>query len=216
MLAFLAASFYFLCLQAATPAHPGDAGALVDAAAMVSGLQLDIRYATENNFTKTRLYDVARCLLRPKTAHKLAKAQKLLKKKGYALKAFDCYRPFSAQKAMWAKVPVRGLVASPAAGGSNHNRGAAVDVSLARLDGTAVEMPTDFDDFGKAARINSRLPTEEAQRHRTILQDAMTRAGFATMYMEWWHFDDPDALDYPTLDVPLDASLPPPPVESDP
>jgi zinc D-Ala-D-Ala dipeptidase len=213
MLAFVAASFYFFALQVATPARPGDASELVDATAVVPGLVLDLRYATVNNFAKVRLYDAARCLLRPKVAQKLAKAQKLLAKKGYALKAFDCYRPFSVQKKMWEIVPVRGLVASPEKGGSNHNRGAAVDASLARLDGSPVEMPTDFDDFSKAARINSKLPSEAAQRHRTVLQDAMTRAGFKTMYMEWWHFDDEDALDYKTLDIPLDANLPPPPVE---
>lgn len=200
-----------LALLSAAPAAPAakDPDALVDATGVVPGLVLDLRYATENNFTKTRLYDAARCLVRPKVAEKLARAQQTLQKKGYALKAFDCYRPFSVQKKMWELMPVRGLVAPPSNGGSNHNRGAAVDVSLVRLDGSPVEMPTDFDDFGKAARINSKLPSEPAQRHRTILQDAMMRAGFKPMYMEWWHFDDEDALRYKTLDLPL-ASAPAP------
>ncbi len=176
---------------------------LVDVPTLIPDLVLDIRYATQDNFTKSVLYDSARCLLRPKVAARLAKAQALLARKGFRLKAFDCYRPFSVQKKMWEKMPVRGLVAPPSMGGSNHNRGAAVDVSLVRLDGSEVEMPTGYDDFGKAARINSTLPSKLAQKHRSILQDAMTRAGFKLMYMEWWHFDSEDALEYRTLDLPL-------------
>ena len=109
------------------------------------------------------------------------------------------------QKKLWEKVPVKGLVASPADGGSNHNRGAAVDVSLVSLEGAEPEMPTDFDDFSKSARINSKLPSQKAQRHRTILQDAMAKAGFKLMYMEWWHFDDDQPGLYKVLDLPLDT-----------
>ena len=189
----------------AAPARPAPAPELVDATKVVDGLVLDVRYATERNFTKVKLYEAARCLLRPAVARKLAQAQALLRRKGYRLKAFDCYRPLSVQKKMWAVKPVRGLVAPPWGGGSNHNRGAAVDVSLVRLDGSEVEMPTDFDFFGKAARVNSTLPSKAAQKHRWILQDAMIKAGFKLMYMEWWHFDDPDALRYRSLDLPLAA-----------
>lgn len=185
------------------PPPPPPPPELVDAVEAVPGLALDVRYATENNFTGKKLYDVARCLLRPQVAKDLAKAQAFLKPKGYGLKVFDCYRPFSVQKKMWEVMPVNGLVAPPAKGGSNHNRGAAVDITLIKLDGSEVEMPTGYDDFGKAARINSTLPTKEAQRHRTILQDAMIRAGFKPMYMEWWHFDADTPLQYKTLDVPL-------------
>ena len=88
-----------LCLAAlAAPAKPPPEPELVDATKVVPGLALDIRYATADNFTGQKLYDVARCLLRPKVAESLAKAQALLKPKGYALKVFDCYRPFSVQK----------------------------------------------------------------------------------------------------------------------
>jgi len=199
-----------LMATAALAAAPGGGAAkpaaepeLVDAVEAVPGLVLDIRYATEKNFTKQKLYPAARCLLRPQVARDLARAQALLKPKGYGLKVFDCYRPFSVQKRMWEAMPVRGLVAPPDGGGSHHNRGAAVDLTLIKLDGSEVEMPTDFDDFGKAARINSTLPSKAAQRHRTVLQDAMLRAGFKVMYMEWWHFDAESPLQYKTLDVPI-------------
>ena len=192
-----------LLLVAFWLAAPSTPEPLVDAVEVVPDLVLDIRYATENNFTGRKLYDEARCLLRPAVAAKLAKAQALLKPQGYRLVVFDCYRPFSIQKKLWDLVPVLGLVAPPSTGGSKHNRAAAVDASLVGLDGSPVEMPTDYDDFGKAARINSKLPTPAAQLHRTVLQDAMVRSGFKLMFMEWWHFDDADALRYPVLDVPI-------------
>jgi len=208
--AALGLSLWLVAAGAGAPpaarAAPAAAPELVDAAEVVPGLVLDIRYATENNFTGKKLYDAARCLLRPQVAANLAKAQALLAPKGYGLKVFDCYRPFSVQKKLWEAKPVRGLVASPAKGGSNHNRGAAVDLTLIRLDGSEVEMPTEYDDFGKAARVNSTLPSKAAQAHRAILQAAMVRSGFKLMYMEWWHFDAENPLQYKTLDVPLVAA----------
>jgi zinc D-Ala-D-Ala dipeptidase len=188
---------------AAPGAQPPARAALIDAAEVVPGLILDLRYATEENFVHRRLYASARCLLRPSVAARLAAAQAALERRGYRLKVFDCYRPFSVQKAMWEAMPRRGLVAPPSLGGSHHNRGAAVDASLVRKDGSPVEMPTEFDDFSRAARINSPLPSQAAQRHRAILQEAMTGAGFKLMYMEWWHFEDPEALGFSTLDEPL-------------
>jgi len=192
-----------LALLAAPKPPATQASQLVDATLVVPNLALDIRYATENNFTGQKLYDAARCLLRPQVAQSLAKAQAWLEPKGYRLKVFDCYRPFSVQKRMWEVKPVPGLVAPPSKGGSNHNRGAAVDLTLISRDGSEVEMPTDYDDFSKAARMSSTLPSKAAQRHRAMLQEAMVRAGFKPLYMEWWHFDADNPLQYKTLDLPL-------------
>ncbi len=205
MIASAALALSLLAPLASPPPEAPAGDALVDAAERVPGLVLDLRYATDDNFLKRRLYLAPhpRCLLRASVAARLAAAQAALRPRGFGLKVFDCYRPFSVQKVMWDAVPQRGLVAPPSLGGSNHNRGAAVDASLVRLDGSPVAMPTDFDDFSKAARINSKLPPPEAQRHREILQSAMAAAGFKLMFMEWWHFDDPDAVRFRTLDEPL-------------
>ena len=51
---------------------------------------------------------------------------------------------------MWKIFPQPGYVADPSKG-SNHNRGAAVDLTLAEPDGGWVEMPTPFDSFTPAA-----------------------------------------------------------------
>jgi D-alanyl-D-alanine dipeptidase len=99
-------------------------------------VRLDIRYATQNNFTHQKLYDKAECLLRPEVAEKLAAVQRELNAQGLGLKVFDCYRPLSIQRRMWAIVPDDRYVADPAKG-SRHNRGAAVDLTLVRSDGVS-------------------------------------------------------------------------------
>ncbi len=178
--------------------------ALVNAAEAVPGLVLDLRYATSRNMVSRQLYPSgARCLLRPKVAQRLAKAQALLAARKLGLKVFDCYRPLSVQQVLWDKVPVRGLVAPPSIGGSNHNRGAAVDASLVGPDGRELPMPTDFDDFTKKARTRSELPDPQARKNRDLLQQVMREVGFSSIPMEWWHFDDPEALSYGSLDLPV-------------
>ena len=181
-----------------TPASPLPSP-LVDATAAVPGLVLDLRYATPHNLVGEALYTNARCLLLPQTAAALAHAQALLQKQGLTLVAWDCYRPRGVQWALWKKQPTPGLVANPARG-SNHNRGAAVDVSLQRLDGGAVELPTDFDDLSpQAASAATEGVSEVAQHNRRILKAAMRAAGFTSIRREWWHFDLVGALSLPVL-----------------
>jgi len=47
---------------------------------------LDIRYATSDNFTNTRLYDCGRCFLHPTVAKALQRAADDFKKQGYVIK----------------------------------------------------------------------------------------------------------------------------------
>ena len=177
--------------------------ALVDATTVVPHLALDLRYATTHNLVGEALYAHARCLLLPQTAEALARAEAQLEKQGLALLAWDCYRPRHVQWALWKKQPTPGLVANPARG-SNHNRGAAVDVALRHLDGSPLELPTDFDDLTpRAARDATEGVSAEAQRNRAILQAAMRAAGFTTIRREWWHFDLKGALQLPVLDEEL-------------
>jgi D-alanyl-D-alanine dipeptidase len=114
---------------------------LVNIEAFISGIRLDIRYATANNFTKRPLYPVARCYLRKQVAERLTKVQQELQAQGLGLKVFDCYRPLSIQKQLWALLPDERYVIDPRKG-SRHNRGAAVDVTLVDAKGNELEMPT--------------------------------------------------------------------------
>lgn len=55
----------------------------------------DIRYATKHNFVGARVdgYPQARCLLSRPAAEQLAAVQRDVRKQGYSLKVYDCYRP---------------------------------------------------------------------------------------------------------------------------
>jgi D-alanyl-D-alanine dipeptidase len=176
---------------------------VVDATELIPDLVLDLRYATEDNFLKRKVYpEDARCLLLPDTAKRLKRAAETLRPKGYRLKVFDCYRPRAVQYEMWKIMPEPGYVANPKFG-SNHNRGAAVDLTMVAQDGAAVEMPTPFDDFTPAAHHGYKGGTEASREHREILREAMEGAGFKPNKMEWWHYDLPGAKKLPVLDVPF-------------
>ena len=148
----------------------------------------DLRYATENNFLKAKVYDCAECYTRVKTARALLAANEDFMKQGYRIKFFDCYRPNDVQYKMWEIVPNPQYVADPVKG-SIHNKGGAVDISLVRLDGSLVDMGTDFDFFGKRAyHDNTDLP-DTILNNRRILKETMERHGFWSIRTEWWHYN---------------------------
>ena len=177
--------------------------AVVEATELIPDLVVDLRYATEDNFLKRAVYPAdARCMLLKDTAQRLKKAADVLRPQGYRLKVYDCYRPRAVQYEMWKIMPQPGYVANPKFG-SNHNRGAAVDLTLVTTEGAAVEMPTPFDDFTPAAHHGYTGGTEASRKHREILREAMEGAGFKRNKMEWWHYDLPGAKKMPVLDVPF-------------
>jgi D-alanyl-D-alanine dipeptidase len=174
---------------------------LRDAGSLIPTLHLDMRYAQNRNLAGRPLYHSARCLLRPEVIEALAAAQAALQREGLSLLVWDCYRPARVQWELWRHSPVPGLVANPKHG-SNHTRGAAVDVSLCTRSGALLPMPTDFDDLGPRAELSATEGvSNEARRNRDRLTAAMRGAGFHTIRREWWHFDAPRALDLPLLDA---------------
>src|SRR6478672_8128309 len=101
----------------------------------------DMKYATAQNFLSAKVYDCDQCYLRANTAKALIEANNALMKKGYRIKIYDCYRPLTIQKRMWAIVSNPKYVADPAKG-SIHNRGGAVDITLVDAAGNELEMGT--------------------------------------------------------------------------
>lgn len=178
---------------------------LTDLARMNAGFVFNLRYATTDNFTHRKLYAQPRAFLRTKVALKLAAANRDFMKLGYRLKIYDAYRPYSVQKTLFAIVPDgdEAFIASPYRRGSNHNRGAAVDVTLVRLNGSAIPMPTDFDTFSDSADIYATDCSDAAIADRELLAQIMVKNGFLRLPCEWWHFDDPDAANYGLLDIPF-------------
>lgn len=154
----------------------------------MSGIVIDIKYATEDNFTKKQIYDCGKCFLRPEATNKIVEAHKAIKKKhGYGLKMFDCYRPLPAQQRLWDVVPNADYVTPPSKG-SMHNRGLAVDLTLVDKDGKELDMGTAYDFFGKEAHTDNMSLPKQVLENRKILKDAMNEVGFKGIRTEWWHF----------------------------
>ncbi len=80
---------------------------LVDVRSVDSTIQVDLRYATANNFTGAPLpgYEAPRALLRREAAAALGRVQARLRADGLGLRIFDAYRPVRATIAMvdWAE-----------------------------------------------------------------------------------------------------------------
>ena len=154
----------------------------------LDGAILDIRYATDNNFTKKQIYPCPRCFLRPVMADKILTLQKDIQKKyGMSLKLFDCYRPRPAQQKLWDIVPDARYVTPPNKG-SMHNRGLAVDITLVDKNGEELDMGTEYDFFGREAyTTNTNLP-KDVLKNRKILTKLMEIHGLKGIRTEWWHF----------------------------
>lgn len=180
------------------------ARSLVDIAALTDEFAIDLKYATEENFLGKRIYPIALCAMQASTAQKLMAANRELLSKGFRLKIWDAYRPLAVQKIMWEALPQDDFVADPSRGGSIHNGGFAVDVTLVDMEGRELEMPSGFDDFSEKASRNNTLMTEAAARNLSVLTDAMVKHGFRTINSEWWHYNDEDLKVRNPLDVPLE------------
>lgn len=168
---------------------------------------VELRYATDNNFTGKKVYPNDVCVLQEATALKLANANREFMEMGYRIKVWDAYRPVYVQRIFWEIVPDSRYVANPDKGGSKHNRGTAVDVTLVDMEGNELEMPSGFDDFtGKGSRGNKNM-SENARKNMDLLTDVMVRNGFTVISTEWWHFNDSDSDNYNIIDVNLEQFL---------
>lgn len=153
----------------------------------------DMKYASDDNFLKAKVYDCAACFLRMKTVNAIIEANKLFMAKGYKIKFYDCYRPLDVQKKMWQIVPDPQYVANPSKG-SIHNRGGAVDITLVDKKGKELKMGTPFDFFGiEASHDYPNLP-KKIKKNRLLLKTIMTSVNFNSFDSEWWHYNLKSAL----------------------
>ncbi len=150
-------------------------------------IKVNIKYATKDNFVGEKMYDCGRCLLRPKVAKAIAKANQILLQKGYRLKMWDCYRPRPYQQRLWNKMPNASYVTPPKKG-SMHNRGIAVDLTIVDKNGKELDMGTPYDFFGKAAHTDHFDLPENVLKNRTLLRETMESVNFKGIRTEWWHF----------------------------
>lgn len=154
-----------------------------------STIVMDVRYATENNFTGKVLYPTDKVYIRNIAGKALAEANKYLKENyNLRIKIFDGFRPISVQRIMWEIMPDDRYVADPSKG-SRHNRGAAVDVTLIDNSGTELDMGTGYDNFTEVAHFNYSDLSDEVKSNRLLLRETMIKFGFVPIETEWWHFD---------------------------
>lgn len=154
-------------------------------------IQNRMAYADTANFMHQKLYPCAKCYLRPEVAAALKKANLLAKEKNFQLVIYDCYRPYPLQFKMFEIVNDPRYVAKPGKG-SNHNRGAAVDITLADAEGNVLDMGSGFDEFTERSHYVADGISKEAKKNRRLLRRIMQKAGFSPYPHEWWHFDYTD------------------------
>lgn len=161
---------------------------LVPLLEMPGTLQLDITYATPNNFTGKPVYAHPHCYLHKEAHEKLLIALDLAKAQRYGLKIFDAFRPQEAQEKLWAFCPDPTYVCPPEKG-SPHSRGVAVDLTLVdQRTGKDLDMGTPFDNFTLRSHHGTTDITPDAQRNRFILMGIMLTAGWDFYRNEWWHY----------------------------
>ncbi len=164
-------------------------------------LAIDLKYATTDNFVGQNMYgDFNRAYLHKLAAAKLLKAISSLAaiNPKYRLVIYDALRPRSVQYVLWDKVKGTGkqkYVANPK-GGSIHNYGFALDISILDESGKPLDMGTPFDDFTDLAQpqleqqfLKSGKLTEQQIKNRLLLRKVMQDAGFIQLPVEWWHYD---------------------------
>ena len=171
------------------------------ALASIPGIDIDLRYATADNFVGHAVYGGLDCAwLRREAADALAAAAVWLaaNRTGYRLRVLDALRPQRVQERLWAELqgtPLTLYLAHPERG-SIHSFGMAVDVTLLDAAGSEVDMGSGFDEMSEASH-----PEREAEHlalgtlgaaqlaERGWLRAAMRQAGFHAITTEWWHFD---------------------------
>ena len=176
------------------------------------GVDIELFYATEQNFTGRPIYAAGHCYLNTEAAAKLERAVELAGRFGLRMRIFDALRPAEAQWVLWNHTPDPDFLADPRRG-SPHSRGAAVDVSLSNGDGELLDMGTPFDAFTPLSHHAASGVPVSAQRNRILLLGLMTAAGWDFYSKEWWHYQLFDSRRYPLI---ADSALPKPMMASRP
>jgi D-alanyl-D-alanine dipeptidase len=162
-------------------------------------VELEIAYASSNNFMQKPIYKNTYCYLHPDAAAALIRANNLAKSLGLRLKIFDAFRPLEAQWALWNHTPDPNFVSHPETGLTTHCRGVAVDLTLVDADKKELDMGTEFDAFTPLSFHSCTEISTEAQQNRFILLGIMTAAGWDFFKNEWWHYQLHNPRNYPKI-----------------
>lgn len=177
---------------------------LIDIQELDKNILVDLKYATNVNFMKKKLYHrINKAYLQKDVATRLSACQDFLNqiKPGYKLLIYDAVRPVSVQQKMWDaldSIPLKERVkfVSNPKNRSLHNFGAAVDLTICNENGEILDMGAGYDDIRKIAypKLESYfLNTGELKpfqvENRELLRKVMQKEGFRNIPTEWWHFN---------------------------
>lgn len=177
---------------------------LVDVQSLSKNIYVDLKYASEDNFMKQKVYySLDRALLQKDVGERLVKCQEYLSSinPDYHLLIYDALRPVEVQWRMWRALDTipseqRGKFVSNPVNGSVHNYGAAVDITICNKDGVPLDMGAGFDEIKEIAYPSKEeyyLQTGELNQsqieNRKLLRKVMRSQGFRNLPTEWWHFN---------------------------
>lgn len=170
----------------------------------LSGIAVDLRYATPNNFVGADMYTPFDCAWLHRDAARMlehAAAALAARRNDVSLVVLDALRPQRVQERMWKALegtPLTEYLAHPERG-SIHSFGMAVDVTILDARGAELDMGTPFDDLTEKshpvleAELLARGEITAIQvANRQLLREAMGEAGWQGIRREWWHFDAGD------------------------
>lgn len=196
-------------LSASPPNEEGEFrnAELVELTALDEKIDLDIRYASTNNFTGAVFYRQPKAFMQRPAAEAVVRANERLKPLGLGLLIHDAYRPWHVTKMFWDATPdeLKDFVANPA-NGSRHNRGCAVDLTLYDLkSGAPIQMVAGYDEFSPRSFPLYPGGTSRQRWYRELLRRTMEAEGFTIYEFEWWHFDFQDWKKYRIGNVTFEA-----------
>lgn len=181
-------------------------GNLIRLTDLSSDFIIDLKYATEDNFTGVKVYQSDDCWLDAHTAEILICAKDLFWKDGYRVKIWDAYRPIRAQRRFWEIMPNDDFIARPPDMAKiktfrpTHMNGMCVDLTLTDSNGNELEMPSPFDTMDERAALACPHHSAVGRKNGEYLKRVMESVGFQAYECEWWHFYDVSAEPAPFSD----------------
>lgn len=131
----------------------------------------------------------------------------------YKMLVSTAFRPYEMQKRMWRKRLFQMAINKPfkmifsnkewlkecarytaPPGGSSHQCGAAIDITILDENNIHLDMGSMMSDFGSLVHTFSDKVTRLQKQNRKLLFDIMTNVGFSNYPLEWWHYSYGDRM----------------------
>lgn len=186
---------------------------------------VDAKYAGTDNFMGRPAdgYNQPLVVVTKEAAERLVGAAEILRRQGYVMKFFDCFRPQRAVNDFmrWGDIveddrmkPIHfpnvnkadmfdlGYICRK----SGHSRGCAVDLTIVDTKTwQELDMGSIFDFMDVRSHHGAASITPEQEKNRNILRDAMLANRFKLYHEEWWHYIvDPEPYPDTYFDFPIE------------